>query len=405
MPNSVEIESLRVRNFRILRDVELRGFTPLTVFVGPNGSGKSTILDVFAFLFDCFEKGLRHAWSERGGMREIRSRGAEGPVEIGIRYREEPNGRLIAYHLVVDEVDTEPVVVREWMHWKTGSRGGPFRFLNFKDGSGVAVRGETPKSGDKKTVFLLASSDTLAACALGKKSEYPRISVLRDFVARWQFTSISPEKCWESQKYEAQGKLERTGDNLPNVIKYISEDHPDVMEEVCGILRERVPSFENAVAQVGRDGNLALRIKDCSFRDPVSAELSSEGTLRMLAHLVGLKSPISPTMISVDMPENTVYPRLLCLLEDDMLAATNHMQVMVATHSPLLLGSMRPKDVRMVWRDQSGFANVDRVSDSIRIMSFLKAGGRLADLWMEGQFSGPEPPLHEGMSRYMREMG
>ena len=405
MPNSVEIESLRVRNFRVLRDVDLRGLTALTVFVGPNGSGKSTILDVFAFLSDCFEKGLRHAWSERGGMREIRSRGAEGPVEIGIKYREEPNGRLIAYHLVVDEVDMEPVVVKEWMHWKTGSAGGPFRFLNFKDGSGTAVSGEAPKNGGKKIDFLLVSNDTLAARALGGRSEYPRISALKDFITRWQFTNISPEKCWENQKPDAQRKLERTGDNLPNVIKYISEDHPDIMEEVCGILRERVPSFENAIAQTGRNGTLSLRIKNCSFHDPIDAEFSSKGTLKMLAYLIGLKSPISPTMISIEMPENFVYPRLLYLLEDELLAAANHMQVMVATHSPFLLGSMCPKDVRMVWRDQSGFANVERVSESVRIMSFFEAGGRLGDLWMEGQFSGPEPPFDDGKPTYMREMG
>ena len=44
------IESLRVKNYRSLRDVQLRKITPLSVFLGPNGSGKSTLLDVFAFL-------------------------------------------------------------------------------------------------------------------------------------------------------------------------------------------------------------------------------------------------------------------------------------------------------------------------------------------------------------------
>ena len=405
MSNLVEIDSIRVRNFRMLRDVELKDLTPLTVLVGPNGSGKSTVLDVFAFLLDCFERGLSHAWAERGGMREIRSRGADGPVEIGIKYREKPDGRLIAYHLVVDEVGGDPAVSKEWMHWKTGSNGGPFRFLNFKGGSGTAVRGETPKNGDKKVDLLLASSDALAARALGEKSEYPRISALRSFITRWQFTNISPEKCWENQKSDAHGKLERTGDNLPNVIKHLSEDHPDVLEEVFNILRTRVPSFEKAITHVEKDGKLALKIKNNSFSDPIYAKFSSEGTLKMLAYLIGLKSPISPTLISVEEPENFVYPRLFHLLVDELHAASNHMQVLVATHSPFFLTSMRPQDVRMVWRDQSGFAKVERVSDSERITSFLDAGGRLGDLWMEGQFSAAEPPLRPGVSLFRRAMG
>ena len=48
------IESVRVKNYRALRDVELKQLKPLTVFLGANGSGKSTFFDVFAFLSECF---------------------------------------------------------------------------------------------------------------------------------------------------------------------------------------------------------------------------------------------------------------------------------------------------------------------------------------------------------------
>ena len=44
------IEEISVKNYPALKDLQLRGLTPLTVFLGPNGSGKSTIFDVFAFL-------------------------------------------------------------------------------------------------------------------------------------------------------------------------------------------------------------------------------------------------------------------------------------------------------------------------------------------------------------------
>ena len=84
MPKSTipRIEQLRVKNYRALRDLELKNITALTVFLGPNGSGKSTIFDVFAFLAECFQFGLRRAWDRRGRFRELRTRGMEGTISF-----------------------------------------------------------------------------------------------------------------------------------------------------------------------------------------------------------------------------------------------------------------------------------------------------------------------------------
>ncbi len=69
------IEYLKVQSFRALREVEFKSLTPLTVLLGPNGSGKSTVFDVFAFLAECFELGLRRAWDKRGRAKELKTRG------------------------------------------------------------------------------------------------------------------------------------------------------------------------------------------------------------------------------------------------------------------------------------------------------------------------------------------
>ena len=123
------IESLKVRNFRALREVEFTGLTPLTMLLGPNGSGKSTVFDVFAFLAECFEAGLRRAWDRRGRAKEIKTRGAEEAVTIEIKIRERPGTPLMTYHPDVDEQDGGPVVVREWLAWKRGRYGAPFQFV------------------------------------------------------------------------------------------------------------------------------------------------------------------------------------------------------------------------------------------------------------------------------------
>ena len=51
------ISRIAIKNFRSLRDVELRP-GPLTVLIGPNGAGKSNILDALKFL-----KGVYWDWS------------------------------------------------------------------------------------------------------------------------------------------------------------------------------------------------------------------------------------------------------------------------------------------------------------------------------------------------------
>ena len=102
-PLTPHIESLRVKNYRALRNIELKQLKPLSVFLGANGSGKSTIFDVFAFLAECFTDGLRRAWDKRGRFKELRSRGSDGPIEFELKYREKPGTPIITYHLSINE--------------------------------------------------------------------------------------------------------------------------------------------------------------------------------------------------------------------------------------------------------------------------------------------------------------
>ena len=187
------IEYLKVANFRALRDVELKNLTPITVLLGPNGSGKSTVFDVFAFLAECFETGLRRAWDRRGRGRELKTRGAEEAVTIEIKYRERPGSPLITYHLAVDEAGGAPVVVHEWLRWKRGSWGAPFRFLEYRNGQGQAASGEAPDAEDQRVETPLQSPDLLAVNALGQFQEHPRVAALRDFIMGWHVSYLSAD--------------------------------------------------------------------------------------------------------------------------------------------------------------------------------------------------------------------
>ena len=67
-----------------------------------------------------------------------------GPIVFELKYREQPKQPLITYHLAIDEGDRGPIVAEEWLQWRRGSHGKPFRFLNYQNGEGQAVSGEMP---------------------------------------------------------------------------------------------------------------------------------------------------------------------------------------------------------------------------------------------------------------------
>lgn len=294
------IESLSVKNYRALQDLTLRDLTPLTVFVGPNGSGKSTIFDVFAFLSECFTVGLRKAWDKRGRFRELRSRGAEGPIEFELKYRERPGLPLITYHLAIDETPRGPYVAQEWLHWRRGKQTGrPFRFLDFESGSGRVVSGEMPDEADHRVEETLDSPDMLAVNTLGQLAKHPRVSALRRFITGWYLSYLTADHTRAVPEAGAQEKLSATGDNLPNVIQYLQEQHPQRLKQILSILTRRVPRLERVDSQLLADGRLLLQIKDAPFEQPVLAKFASDGTLKMLAYLAVLYDPQPSPLIGI----------------------------------------------------------------------------------------------------------
>lgn len=392
---TARIEYLRVQNFRALREVELRDLTPLTVLLGPNGSGKSTVFDVFAFLAECFELGLRRAWDKRGRSKELKTRGSDGPVSIEIKYRE-PSYPLITYHLAVDEKNGSPVVVEEWLRWKRGSHGQPFKFLDYREGHGKAVSGELPDAQDRRAEVPLKSPDLLAVNALGQFAEHPRVAALRDFITGWYVSYLSTDNARGQPEAGPQERLSRTGGNLANVIQFLSERHPQQLEKIFEVLRQRVPRIERVLADPMPDGRLLLQIKDAPFSSPILARWASDGTLKMLAYLVLLYDPAPPPFIGIEEPENFLHPRLLPELAEECRAAADRTQLLVTTHSPFFLNALRPEEVRVLWRDESGTTQTRRAADLLGIPEFVAEGAHLGQLWMEGQLGVGDPLINQG---------
>ncbi len=390
------ITSLKVQNYRALRNVVLPDLTPLTVLLGPNGSGKSTVFDVFAFLSECFTDGIRRAWDRRGRLRELCSRESDGPVVIELKYRERPKTPLITYHLEINEEGGRPIVSHEFLRWTRGSGGRPFNFLEYRRGDGEVITGETPERNDVRMPRPLSGPDVLAVSTLGMLAENPRVIAFRDFVTGWHLSYLSADAARGNPEAGGQERLSPTGDNLANVIQHLREQHSDRLDEIFLILRRRVPRIERVQAEALADGRLLLRIKDAPFAIPVLSRFASDGTLKMLAYLTLLHDPVPPKLIGIEEPENFLHPRLLPELAEECRTASESTQLLITSHSPFFVDELRPAEVRVLWRDEAGYTQVQRVSDSRGVNEFVEEGARLGDLWMEGHFGAGDPLVNEG---------
>jgi predicted ATPase len=396
MKNIPRIEYLNVQNYRALHNLELKNITPLTVFLGPNGSGKSTIFDVFAFLSECFTESLRKAWDRRGRFRELRTRDSTGCIIIELKYRETSKSPLITYHLAIDEENNRPFIAEEWLQWRRGGQGKPFRFLDFKKGEGQVISGATPDKEGERITEQLASPELLAVNTLGQFAKHPRVSALRRFITGWYLSYLTADNTRSLPEAGAQERLSPTGDNLPNVIQYLKEQHPQRLEEILKTLSARIPRLEKVEAQVMQDGRLLLEIKDAPFSHPILAKYASDGTLKLLAYLTVLFDPNPPQLVGIEEPENHLHPQLLPQLAEECRSASANTQLMITTHSPFFVDRLKPEELWVLYRDEKGFTQAKRTADIQGIKQFIENGSLLGSLWMEDFFDVGNPLKNAG---------
>ena len=396
IPDVPHIEAVRIKNYRALRDIELKQLRWLTVLLGANGSGKSTFFDVFAFLSECFTVGLHQAWNKRGGLKELRSRGCDGPIEFELKYREKPKSPIITYHLSIDENTEGPFIANEWMQWRIGRGGKHVRFLNFDRGTGSVIPGEKPDKTGTPIKEQLDDPSTLAVNMFGQSKQHPRVGALRRFISDWHLSYLSTDATRQTTVDGPQKRLSPTGDNLPNAIQYLQERYPERLEKIISLLSDRVPRLETVDTELMMDGRRLLKIKDAPFEQPILAKFASDGTLKLLSYLTLFHGRQPPQLIGIEEPENYLHPRLLTGLVDACRIACMTSQFLITTHSPRFVNELYPDEVWVLYRDEQGFTVCKRTSDMLGVEHLLDAGAKLGKLWMEGYFEFGDPLTNAG---------
>lgn len=394
----MKIESIRLKNFKVFRDVHLTDIPSFLVVVGANGSGKSTLFDVFGFLHDCLKGTVRQALDSRGRFREVLSRDAtEETILIEIQYRMFISGieRLVTYSLEICERAGAPFIQREILRYKRGRYGSPFRFLDFTNGEGFAITNEEDfRTSDEELdrEYQKVAPDTLAIKGLGQFERFKAATAFRQLIESWHVSDFHINAA--RGRKEAVGDAEHlseTGDNLPLVARYLFEQHPKAFSNILRTIAERVPGVAGVEPKLMDDGYLTLRFKDGSFKTPFLDRYVSDGTIKMFAYLVLLHDPNPHPLLCVEEPENQLYPTLMPeLAEEFRLYANRGGQVLVSTHSPDFLNAVKLDEVCWLVK-QNGSTAIRRARDNDQIRTYMEQGDQMGFLWKQGFFEGANP--------------
>ena len=354
----MQIECIRIRNFRAFRAVEMLDIPRLAVLVGANGTGKSSLFSVFGFLRDAMNTNVRTALAKLGGSRgfhEVRSRNSDGPIKIEVAYRiqsekhEKPP--LISYAISINaDQHGKPVVEREVLRYRRGRYGAPWHFLDFKQGKGYAVTNEiteVKKPADlEREEQTLKSPDLLAIKGLAQFERFPAVVALGNLIERWHVSNFHISRARNEPEAGYGEHLSREGENLALVIEYLHDNHPEVFCTIKDALQQRIPGITQVESRQTEEGRVLLKFQDGAFADPFLARHVSDGTIKMLAYLTLLHDPDPHPLLCVEEPENQLYPTLLEELAEEFRAyADQGGQVLISTHSPDFLNAAKVEEV------------------------------------------------------------
>jgi predicted ATPase len=168
----------------------------------------------------------------------------------------------------------------------------------------------------------------------------------------------------------------------------IQQQHPATWKEIEELLETVYSDFHSITfPPEGGDGKVVLRWWERPYEKHggFSADLLSDGTLKLLCLIAMLKSPDPPPLICIDEPELGLHPDWIKLVAELLQSAASRTQVVVTTHSPQLVSQVSPDQI-IVADKENGETKLTRLS--AEVLEKWLAEFSLGDLWLAGHIGG-----------------
>jgi len=167
---------------------------------------------------------------------------------------------------------------------------------------------------------------------------FPHVAAFREELSRWLFFYFEPRERMRSPNPVKEVRhIGLMGEELAaylNTLRAIDNRQLQAVEKTLKLI---IPQIEKLEVDVNELGEVELKLYEGVT--PISARIVSEGTLRILGLLAICSARELPVIIGFEEPENGIHPRRIKMIVDLLsnLAMNNKSQIIVTTHSPIIL--------------------------------------------------------------------
>lgn len=382
------IHSIRLNNF--LSFGEASQETPLralNVIIGPNGSGKSNLLESIELLRGAPEQLLKPI-REGGGVRDWLWKGGNGTPTASLNVViDNPKGpQSLRYRLSFTEVGQRFEIVDEIVEREKpdGQHPQPYFYYHLNNGR--------PALNVKGTKRTIQQEDVdLEKSILSQRrdpEQYPEITYLGQVLGKirlyreWSFGRYTIPRL--PQKADLPNDvLEADASNLGLVLNRLRRD-PQVKKHLLTALQALYKGIDDYDVQI-EGGTVQVFFHEGKFTVP--ATRLSDGTLRYLCLLAILCHPNPPPLICIEEPELGLHPDVLPTLADLLREASQRTQLIVTTHSDVLVDSMTDCPEAVLVAEKSETGTVLTRLDAAKLKPWLDKY-RLGQLWTRGDIGG-----------------
>jgi predicted ATPase len=365
--------------------IELRG---LNLLIGPNGSGKSNLIEAINLL-RAAPKDWREVTRKGGGVSEWIWKGdktGKAAVEAVIS---NPRGQQslrhkVSFHVVSQAFSLDDERVENEKPY--GQETVPYFYYRYQNGHPVL---NTKGNGRRQLARETIEPDLSILAQRRDPDIYPELSSVAQ-----SYESIRIYREWafgrgavfrEPQKADMRNDmLEEDFSNLGLFLNRLKTKHPAAKKAILNGLKDLYDGIQDFDVFV-EGGSVQVFFTEGDFSIP--ATRLSDGTLRYLCLLAILCDPNPPKLVCIEEPELGLHPDILPKVADLLIKAGERTQLIVTTHSDILVDAMtKTPEAVVVCSKTEGCTKMSRLK-AADLTEWLKRY-RLGQLWTKGEIGG-----------------